>query len=85
MKIIPLARRDAPGNHGQLLPAGGATNLHRFEQVKSLPGIATKDYKGVPTMIRLFAEKCLYEDRPIYVVKGIDQRWGKNPQPHIRI
>jgi hypothetical protein len=39
----------------------------------------------VPSMIKLFAEKCIYGDREVYVVKGIHQRWGNNPQPHIRI
>jgi hypothetical protein len=83
MKIIPLDTWNAPGNHDGFRQPRDVVNL--IEQVKSLPGIATKDYKGVPTMIRLFAEKCLYGDRPIYVVKGIHQRWGKNPQPHFRI
>jgi len=39
----------------------------------------------MPSIIKLFAEKCVHGDREVYVVKGIHQRWGKSPQPHIRI
>ncbi|VTR93290.1 unnamed protein product [Gemmata massiliana] len=56
-------------------------------QVRELEGIKDKDYTGVPAPIKLFAEKCLWaDDRIIYVVKGIHQRWGQqDPHPHLRV
>lgn len=83
MKIFLLDGWKDPGNHDSAREPRDLANL--IAQVKTLPGIDKKDYTGVPSMIKLFAEKCLYGDRPIYVVKGLHQRWGNNPQPHIRI
>jgi hypothetical protein len=83
MKIIPLDGWDAPGNHDSFRTPRDLGSL--ISQVKLLPGIATQDYTGIPSMIKLFAEKCLYGERPIYVVKGLHQRWGNNPQPHLRV
>ncbi|MBP3956267.1 hypothetical protein J8F10_13335 [Gemmata sp. G18] len=56
-------------------------------QVRELEGIKDKNYTGVPSVIKIFAEKSLWGDeRIIYVVKGIHQRWGQqNPHPHIRV
>ncbi|HEY4173782.1 MAG TPA: hypothetical protein VGM42_12205 [Rhodopila sp.] len=56
-----------------------------INQIKLLPGIATQNYTGVPSTIALFSRLCLYGERTIYIVKGIHQRWGNNPKPHIRI
>ena len=83
MKIQPLDGWDAPGNHDSFRAPRDVAALIR--QLARLPGLATQDYTGVPSMIKLFSEKCIHGDRPIFVVKGIHQRWGKNPQPHIRI
>jgi hypothetical protein len=86
MKIIPLTKDekwDAPGNHDSRRQPGDIVELIR--QVRYLPGIDTQNYTGVPSIIKLFAEKCLYGERPIYVVKGIHQRWGKKADPHIRV
>lgn len=83
MNIIPLKGWDGPGNHDSGRQPRDLGAL--IAQLKNLPGIATQNYTGVPSMIKLFSEKCLYGERPIYVVKGIHQRWGKKPQPHIRI
>ena len=83
MHIEPLDGWDNPGQHDSKLQPRDLAYL--IGQAKSLPGIATQDYKNVPSMIKLFAEKCLYGDRTIYVVKGLHQRWGKNPKPHLRV
>lgn len=83
MKIIPLKGWNDPGSHDSFRQPSDLVVLIR--QVQKLPGIVTQDYTGVPSMVKLFAQKCIYGDREVYVVKGIHQRWGKNPQPHIRI
>ena len=83
MNIKPLDGWAAPGSHDSNREPRDLAAL--IGQVAMLPGIATKNYAGVPSMIKLFAEKCLYGDRDIYVVKGIHQRWNKHPRPHIRI
>ena len=86
MKIIPLTGAggwDAPGNHDSRRQPRDLAELIR--QVATLPGIAQRNFTGVPGMIKLFAEKCLFGEREIYVVKGILQRWGNNADPHIRV
>lgn len=88
MKIIPLKGWDGTDEKGRSNHESGRQPRDvaaLIRQVATLPGIATKDYTGMPSMIKLFAEKCVYGDREVYVVKGIHQRWGKNPKPHIRV
>ena len=83
MKIEPLKDWNGPGNHDSRREPKDIVAL--ISQLKKLPGIDTQDYTGVPSMIALFSKLCLYGDRTIFVVKGIHQRWGNNPKPHIRI
>ena len=54
-------------------------------QLLSLPGIGQGDYTGVPYWIAEFSKQCLHGNERITVEKGIHQRWGKNPDPHIQI
>lgn len=60
-------------------------------QVRLLEGIKDRDYRGVPSGIRTFAEQCLWSEAShIEVVKGIHQRWHssgrqRDAKPHIRI
>ncbi len=83
MNIKPLPGWDAPGNHDSHRTPTDLRSL--IEQTRNLPGIATQNYDGIPSIIKLFAQKCIHGDRQVLVVKGIHQRWNNNPQPHIRI